>query len=269
LSLARPAAHYELSRKEDFSMGISSLVLGLAAATAATDASTSRLQLTFGGSVGYSSLRQQVTGTNVNGTAGSVLTLFLRKRLVDDGTPLSLQPFLQRRSTLQLDANGGGFVTKIGLAERLERRGSAGVGFDGYTRGLLAVRAAVGVTYFTTQDRSPRITFPVMHDSLRLPISVGLGLRSGAARIGVAYAIAPQRYDGVWRLLQRWNLSFDVRTVLARRIDLEVGGNVAEGIAAKPSIGRRASNASSSASTAVSNVGPACASWWWRRATGK
>jgi hypothetical protein len=74
----------------------------------------SYLGLSVGGDVGYASWSDATVpggngaGHSLGGEGGAGFTLYV-DGIVDDDAPLSLQPFLQRASSVHVDGGGGGF----------------------------------------------------------------------------------------------------------------------------------------------------------------
>src|SRR5262249_39120293 len=69
-----------------------------------------------------------------NDASGGVSLTHYLTPVVDDGAPRSLQPFLQRVSTISASIGGGGFVTRNpdGGQDRTDSHFGASAGFDVY-----------------------------------------------------------------------------------------------------------------------------------------
>jgi hypothetical protein len=161
-----------------------------------------RFSVSAGGSFAYSSYGAPAPGyypreQNLGGNAGLGLTLYLR-RIVDDETPPSLQPFLQRATELHVDGGGGGGQeTWRDLSPHLSyTHGWFDASISGYARGYLYGYAHVGVQY---NDASGALyamgpigdLAPLASTTLSVPVDVAAGLRHGDLRLSVGWGVTP------------------------------------------------------------------------------
>jgi hypothetical protein len=128
--------------------------------------------------------------------------LFLDGAVRDDGTPRTLQPFLQRRSTLDLHLLGGGFDTRrdAGEPRRVYYYG-AEVAVDAYLGAAFALTAR---TYYTHH----RVNDTTSYAEESFSQSIGIGVRFGDVRFDASYRFAPALIDGAWRTKNYLDLGF-------------------------------------------------------------
>ena len=138
-----------------------------------------------------------------NSASGNLeLTRFL-PRILDDGTPRSLQPFLQRASALYAEIGGGGFVTRTpGLQDRTDSNLGLSLGMDVYVTRFLALTAGVGYGYDVLHDAG------VDQTSNGFSAHGGLGIRVGDVRFDASYAFSASESGGTFAPL-RWG-TFEV-----------------------------------------------------------
>ena len=142
-------------------------------------------------------------------------------RLVDDGSPLSLQPFLQRVSTLGAELSGGGFSTSDPGWPRSYTADwvSAAAAVDQYLDRKFAIAATASVERFETSGPvagalNPTYVLPV--------ISAGPGLRLRDTRIDVGYRYAPVVRDGDWDSRGWGRVYAAVDSLIARTVLLSI-----------------------------------------------
>jgi hypothetical protein len=138
--------------------------------------------------------------------------------LRDDGSPYSLQPFLQRMSTLSLTLGGGHFTTHnpLGGTDRTDSDGVLAGEINIYLRRWLAVTAGIAHGYDVLHDAG---VDQATHSSSGF---AGLGFRVRDTRFDVSYAQAVREVSGSYAPLRRGNLELSASTVVARRLSATV-----------------------------------------------
>ena len=202
------------------------LLLGLLPAlvpsTVAGTGVTSRLQLDFA--------PELVLVTNAQLPALELRATVFLDPVTDDATPIALQPYLQRASTLSLRAAGA----YLDSQERLT--GALDVLADLYLSDYLVLTATAGATELT----SPRTrSLPAGSKILVTPFraAAGVAFRLGDLRIDVGYRYAPAAstvpaFDLFQRLPEGAPLRggggavLGLRAVLVERIDVRLGMEV-------------------------------------------
>jgi hypothetical protein len=197
----------------------------LIAQTSAAQAGTASWPAEFsaGGSVGHFSQGSFYRGWQ--GSAGGSATWFVRRPVVDDGTPFSLQSFLQRLDALSLGFGGSGFSAKDDLTLYQHRGQSVNATLGGYFYlgdfvlggGLYYetvndTQVAAGQTSeekHTTQLGSPDVTAGWRHDTFEM---VG------------EYHLRSYYDDGVARPLRWGQASLRLRSVLEDQFYLRLEG---------------------------------------------
>ncbi len=154
--------------------------------------------------------------TSKNGSGTLELSLY-DERLSDDGAPYSLQPFLQRTSTLTVSVGGSAFSTSAPfLPTSLTGQGlSAGIGFDRYLPGILALSGSASIGYSvtsgpTTTSQNPTYVQPAL--------SFGPGLRWGDTRLDLSWIFQPYFRDGSFQSNGWGRLFLSLESVLAREL---------------------------------------------------
>jgi hypothetical protein len=142
--------------------------------------------------------------------------------LVDDGSPRSLEPFLQRASTISASLGGGGFATEnpYGSRDRTSANLGARAGMNVYLARYLALTAAFGYGYSVLHDVISN------HERHGFSGSAGLGLRVGDARLDASYTFAASNVDGTFAPLQWGSVQLSAYVVLARFFTLSPWGRV-------------------------------------------
>jgi hypothetical protein len=182
--------------------------------------------------------------TSLVGDAGLSLTRFLAP-IVDDDAPHSLQAYLQRASAVSMSFDAGGFAGSIGFGNRKrnqEQRDDVDfgptVGADVYLTPAFAVTAGFGYRYDVLNDTAPFEGRPATFTSKthELSPSGGVALRLDDTRIDLDYAVrvnvAPGSFlvSGAPSLDPKWGtIALSIETVLNRRTDLDLTGEVFDG----------------------------------------
>ncbi len=197
----------------------------LAVATAIPDAS-SRVQLDAGGAFGYTAFAPPQKGQpfdehSLSGSGGAGVTLYPRP-LVDDDAPLSLQPFLQRLTTLRLSVGAGGFDTTQSqpyVGERIGTNASAQANADVYVTRHFIAGLSAGLGWSRTRDQYPASP-TVIHDYYSIPLALWAGARFRDTRIDLTWSVSPLSSDGAWQVPYWYGVSLSVRSVIQRYVDL-------------------------------------------------
>jgi hypothetical protein len=232
-------------------MWLTTLATALALSAPPPDAgpATARAQLNFSASVGGTLLVPALPAPDsaqiVTGSGGLSAHIFLRPVLQDEA-PLSLQPFLQRVSTLSLSAGSSGFSSTFvqpWSRESVRRVIGGWASADGlvYLTPSFLLSAGLGFTYVHVSDTqtpawrgSPSSTVSAYR--MYLPVGVGLGARFGDVLLQLAYSIEPLSVQGgPWSVPFWGGASASVRAVLWRETDLSVRVSVIKGGAAASS----------------------------------
>ena len=183
-----------------------------------------RGELSLGASVVYRDYAGSTHATFLGGSGSAGGTLYVGAPIVDDDAPLSLQPFLQRASTLSLTASVGGGTFRYDAGGEVKNlNGGAGIGANVFATRALAITA--GFSAFG----SGYPALPGSKTTTLLAGSLGLGVRGDlgtlAWRIDGRYAFTPF-HDGT-RWLTTWgSVTFGLRAAFARRVLIDLGGTV-------------------------------------------
>jgi hypothetical protein len=158
--------------------------------------------------------------TSGNGNGGISMTWY-GQRLADDGAPLSMQPFLQRASLVEVFASGGAFSTSVpGASRNYTGVGlSAGAAVGHYLNNMFGLTASASLQRSSTTGPG----FFSEPDYVTPSLSVGTTLRFGDTAIGLSGRYAPVFADGTLlhtRTATMFGLS--VESALARVISLEL-----------------------------------------------
>lgn len=201
---------------------------------------TSRVEFGVGGHAIYAVFYPPEDSQPLDGHAGSgggylAATVFLR-RLVDDGTPLSLQPFLQRVGGVHVSAYGSGYKSQLDRSGELlfEGRGASGGGglsLDAYVRRFLALTASFSAQYATvssyTADSAAGLPMNTSGTTVAMSSALGVGLRVADTRIDLGYSVALNSFDGGAFTVPFWGgATAAVRTVIKQYVDLSLGVSV-------------------------------------------
>jgi len=162
----------------------------------------------------------RVGRTSRNGTGRLSMTWY-SERLFDDGSPLSLQPFLQKVSAFGAELSGGGFSTSDpGWPSSYTGDWfAAAASVDHYLDRTFAIAAAASVERSETSGPVAAAFNP----TYVLPrISAGPGLRFGDTRFDVGYRYAPVIRDGEWDSRGWGRVYAGVDSVIARTLLLSL-----------------------------------------------
>jgi hypothetical protein len=147
--------------------------------------------------------------------------------VVDSSVARSLQPFLQRASSVYGRVSGGGFSTTYEAATGMHTRNysyvEASAGVDAYLTSYFALTARLGYGYDVLHDK------PTLEKGQSLFGGAGVGLRFGDARIDAAYAFDARGLDGAF-VAQRWGeVKLTAKLVLAQSFALTAAAHVDDG----------------------------------------
>jgi hypothetical protein len=150
-------------------------------------------------------------GLDVSGLSGGELRVFPHRPVVDDGAPNSLQPFLQRTTTLSFAVAGSGMRGDHGPSSTFRSR----LGADVYLGRWVALTAGIGVGYATANDGDAQ------YSALQLPVDAGIAGRFGDLRIDLGYGHTRVQFpSGRWTGDGWGTVALRARLVLKRRFDL-------------------------------------------------
>jgi hypothetical protein len=160
-------------------------------------------------------------GANVDGTAEQVeleLVRFLTP-LRDDGSPYSIQPFLQRTSRWWLTFDGGHFATHnpFGNPDRTDWNGSVAGSVDAYLHTHLALTGNLAYRYDTLHDVGLAQTTHAFAGG------AGLGVRAADTRLDVSYQLLAQDTAGSFSS-PRQLVTLALFSAIARRFTVSLSG---------------------------------------------
>jgi hypothetical protein len=151
------------------------------------------------------------SGNQFTGVLG--VTHYLQP-LVDDGAPRSLEPYLQRMSTLSLSANAGGWTTNQSNPTTFsfgDTYGGVSAGFNVYATPVLAFTGSFAYGYDVARaDMRPD------QASHSFAGSGGIGLRFGDTRVDGWYTFSARDTSGTFAPLRWGTATLSVTTVIAR-----------------------------------------------------
>lgn len=139
--------------------------------------------------------------------------------IIDDGAPRSLQPFLQRASSVYVGLSAGGFATSRGNATRSNRYFSVAPSVDFYVTRWLALSAGADYSYSVLSDDGVSKTHSI-------GASAGLGVRGGNARVDLRYAFRANNTDGTFTDPRWGTLTLSVFAVFFRSFRVSVYGQL-------------------------------------------
>jgi hypothetical protein len=164
---------------------------------------------------------------DVHGNRGGIYlapTVYLTP-VVDSAAPRSLQPFLQRTSTIYASVSGGGFLTHYGdgAFTRKDSYVGASVGADVYVTRHLALTGELGYTYDALHDGSG------VNKGHSFSATPGIGVRLGDVRIDATYGFDAYDVDGAFQKLRWGAVALSAYFLLAESFALTLGGHVTDG----------------------------------------
>jgi hypothetical protein len=204
------------------------LVLTAAAAAASGDQSYVEVSVTGEMAAEDPSPSASVYGFG-HGEAG--ITVFPRA-VVDDDSPLSLQPFLQRLSTINLGAGGGATVpAQQSVVPPNQRVHATAYGdADVYLNRVLAIAAGMSLNWY--EDTMPTVTMAgiVSGGVLQLRPFASVGLRFADLRVNFGWLVSATRaIGGDWLDPFYGSVFVDGKLVVARRVAVNLGVTVLRG----------------------------------------
>jgi hypothetical protein len=187
---------------------------------------SSRVEVSVNANAGYTKDLRDSHAHTTGGGAELDVDLFVRKRLIDDDAPYSLQPFLQRASTVFFGAGGAGFQGDYdGSSSPLSRGKSGGfnAGFYVHLKPWLALGGSFDFNAFHNSydgyDEPPR-------DGYSLRGHVDLGFRWRDLRFDVGYGVTGERMNQSWLPTLWYSLDASVLAVIKRRVALRGSASV-------------------------------------------
>ena len=236
---------------------IAAAILGVVSALAPTGGGT-RLELAAQAALESRNLwdtmaKDPPRGDSFGGGATLGATVFLR-RVVDDDAAPSLQPFLQRASSIHAEAGGGSTTTNFPLAvlrsdnpsayllryATVEDRAHAAVSADGFWGRFAYTAARLDLDYARWQDEeviggfgniTPIATIPNADSSeLAIDASVAGGVRWRDLLVYAGWSVTPYRLGADAFAVRFWGGAFaGARAVVRRRWDLAARVDVLDG----------------------------------------
>ena len=154
-------------------------------------------------------------------TAGPIVYL---TPVIDDDAPRSLQPFLQRTSTVSATITGDGFITES--ASRAFTRKSSLIGLsagvDRYVTRGFALTGGLGYSYSALHDGE------VTH-AHGLSASAGFGVRLGDVRLDASYTFDARDLDGTFATVRWGTVNAAAYAVVAKSVVLRLYGLISDG----------------------------------------
>jgi hypothetical protein len=158
-------------------------------------------------------------GNRARGSLGAVSYL---TPVVDDDSPRSLQPFLQRVSTVSASLGGGGFVTRAPFgSDNGDRWVDASAGVDVYVSRYVALAASFAYEYDSAYPSGDTIH--------ALSPTAGVGLRFGDVRIDASYSFIATSINGRFSPVEWGSAGLGVYAVIARTVVLNPYGRILGG----------------------------------------
>ena len=182
---------------------------------------TSRVLVDASGSLGFTTYSS--TNRNVfidahafEADAGLDAVIYLGRPVVDDDSPISLQAFLQRRSGIEVFANGTQFTLTETANHRDVSAGSVGLDVFGYPRRRLYLFGEFKADGSIWQDTSV-VTGTMPHQSeLTLLFRAGGGLRLDDVLVDLSWGVTPGSLNDAAFIVPYWyDLRLRVRAVIA------------------------------------------------------
>ena len=172
---------------------------------------------------------------HLGGGGGLSAQVFLRPLRHDDSSP-SLQPFLQRASSLYITAEGDGAGSSYRqqgqtVLNRTYAAATAGLGAEIYAGRFLYLGAEVGMAYVYLRDtdrQTPPATLAAR--TWFVPASVSVGLRFSDLLFSIGYSVTVRLREQERADLPSWGVvHLALRTVLNRYIDLGCAATLING----------------------------------------
>jgi hypothetical protein len=166
---------------------------------------------------------------SIQGGGALAATMYLGDGVVDDDSPLTLQPFLQRRSAASLSGGGSGFDLWARWWDRHGAAGNVGLAIGGYPQRNVYLTASFGARYQTWRD-SDWTGAPYPDKTVwDLPASVGAGVRVHDVLVMAGWSVDPTRGTNSTKFsVPFWGGAYvSGRAVLNRRTDLDASVAVA------------------------------------------
>jgi hypothetical protein len=226
---------------------LNALILVLSLALPASGAET-RVELSVGGQINVanaSALPSQLgplDWSRIGGGGSLGVGVYLGRKLVDDDAPLSLQPFLQRKTTLSLFGNGAGLSSDwnqgaLRVAHRDWRQGSVTMSAGGYIRSRFYLSGSVGFSYTAWNDRVPWSGGPipappssVSMTTLALSAVLGWRIVDTLLYAGWGVTVVSNGDSNAPSRVPFWGGAYaGAQTVLKRRIELQASVGVLDG----------------------------------------
>lgn len=175
----------------------------------------SRVAVDAEAQVGYRSVSYAPTdGRFIEGNGEVNVSVYFGRPVEDDGSPIGLQPYLQRVSEIGVDVGGGAFNLSV---QDFSRNGSSAnvAGFySGYPHRNVYLFGNFGLSYSTWTDSSTSQSTTITS----LPLNLGGGFRWRETLIDAGWNVEPRQRNGGGFSVPFWGGAFlHVRTVMDRQ----------------------------------------------------
>jgi hypothetical protein len=169
------------------------------------------------------SIRNDGASQDIAGQSGigEVAMTYYLQPLVDDGGPLSLEPFLQRTSEVFADVGARHFVThnpNPGRIDRTEWAGWVSQGVGAYVTRMLVLNASFEYAYNALSDVG------IDQRTHEFTGSAGAGLRAGDVELDASYTLTALRSGGSFSTLRWGTVQISAFAVMARRLVVRFSG---------------------------------------------
>jgi hypothetical protein len=204
------------------------LSLALAAQVALPAPDSSRLQLSATGYFDFADFTSPVgapiNAHHVGGSGYFSIVVYPQRALVDDDAPLTLQPFLQRLTSVGFDASVGGsqnYGTGVVGSTFIEATASAFA--DVYVTRHLILDATFGFERLASSSVVINGVTAPGGSIYQLPITAGIGGRFADTRIDLAWTVTPtDPVVGSWTVPYWYGVDARVASVLLRHVEAQV-----------------------------------------------
>lgn len=144
--------------------------------------------------------------------------------VVDNDAPRSLQPYLQRTSTVYGSISGDGFVTRYGNGAftRKYTSGSVNVGADVYMTRHVALTGGFQYGYNVLHDET------ILNKEHSFWGNAGIGVRLGDTRVDASYSFSAQDVDGSFRKPRWGSVAVSAYLLFAESFALTLAGHGSE-----------------------------------------
>lgn len=191
----------------------------------ATPANSSRVEIELTGVGAYTDYSLKNT-YSISGAGGVALTLYPHRPLVDTKDPLTLQPLLQRLTSLTLRVHGGGYEFNQGIGDvflfkQVSASFSSYASFSAYIKPYLIVSGNLGFrrSRYSNSNLGPESMIETSYYAIPASLSVSLRFKESFITLGVD-AIFLKSAE-VWRD-QPTYVWFSFRRIFSRQVHLSL-----------------------------------------------